>query len=263
MRTVKFFAGIIQKREDIRANVSNWPRIMTKAVLFDIGDVLFDEFVPHTWLFHTIFLTLRANGKDVEWEAWNSERKRLAAAGPDPEEAIEHSLRAFCDDRIEGDTLWKAARAEYERMRAVRPYGFLLEGMSSVIEELKSDFRLGVVANQHPPVADALNEYGIARNFDVIVISEAVGLYKPDPAIFQYALDRLGIEASEAIFVGDRADNDVKPAKALGMKTVRLRRGIQYSLFNPDNPEMIADETVEDVGGLAAAVRRVAGGGMQ
>nr|MDQ2686392.1 HAD family hydrolase [Armatimonadota bacterium] len=112
--------------------------------------------------------------------------------------------------------------------------------------------------NQHPPVAQALADYGIAGLFDVVVISEIMHLYKPDPAIFQCALDQAGISPPEAIFVGDRPDNDILPAKKLGMKTVRFRRGVQYALFNPSDPAMTADETVTDVSELAAAVRCVA-----
>ena len=42
------------------------------------------------------------------------------------------------------------------------------------------------------------------------------------------------------------------------MKTVRFKRGMQYTLYNPDDPALIADETVEDVNKLAEVVRRVA-----
>ena len=108
-------------------------------------------------------------------------------------------------------------------------------------------------------MAHAITHYGIEDLFQVIVISEIVHLFKPDPAIFQHGLDRAGITPQEAIFVGDRPDNDVGPAKAAGMKTVRFKRGIQYTLYNPDDPALIADETVENVSQLAAAVRRVAG----
>ena len=71
-------------------------------------------------------------------------------------------------------------------------------------------------------------------------------------------MDQAGVTPQEAIFVGDRPDNDVGPAKAAGMKTVRFKRGIQYTLYNPDDPALVADETVETVEELAAAVRRVA-----
>lgn len=94
----------------------------------------------------------------------------------------------------------------------------------------------------------------------MVVISEIVHLFKPDPAIFQYGLNEAGTTPAEAVFVGDRPDNDIFPAKALGMKTVRFRRGVQYPLFNPTDPAFVADETVDHVEQLAAAVRRVATG---
>lgn len=231
---------------------------MIKAVLFDIGDVLFNEDVPHTWLFHSCFLALRKHGKTLTWDAYDAERIRLAAKGPNPEDAIEESVFVQADNPIEGDLIWKEAREQYERMRKVRPYGFLLDGITTVLTELKPDFRLGVVANQHPPVAEALAEYGVAELFDTIVISEAVGLFKPDPAIFRLGLDNLGVTPDEAIFVGDRPDNDVKPAKALGMCTIRFKRGNQYVYYNPTSTDMTADATVTDVEELPATIRRVA-----
>jgi FMN phosphatase YigB (HAD superfamily) len=72
-------------------------------------------------------------------------------------------------------------------------------------------------------------------------------------------LTQAGITSAEAVFVGDRPDNDIGPAKAAGMKTVRFKRGVQYPLFNPSDPPLTADETVTDISELAAAVRRVAG----
>jgi HAD superfamily hydrolase (TIGR01509 family) len=231
---------------------------MIKAVLFDIGDVLFNEDVPHTWLFHSCFLTLRKHGKQITWDVYNAERIRLASEGPNPEDAIQKSVLVHAADSSEGETMWKEARAEYDRMRHVRPYGFLLDGMTTALLDLRPDFKLGVVANQHPPVADALAEYGVAELFQTIVISETVGLFKPDPAIFQLGLDNLGITPEEAIFVGDRPDNDVMPAKALGMRTIRFKRGNQYVYFNPETPEMTADLTITDIAQLPGTVRQLA-----
>lgn len=233
---------------------------MIKAVLFDIGDVLFNEDVPHTWLFHCGFLALRKHGRTVTWDAFDSERIRLASIGPNPEDAIKETVLIHAASRAEGEEIWHTARHEYERMRAVRPYGFLLDGITTVLQDLKPDFKLGVVANQHPPVADALAEYGVAELFDTIVISETVNLFKPDPAIFLLGLSNLDIEPGEAIFVGDRPDNDVKPAKALGMKTIRFKRGNQYVYFNPTTPDMTADVTVSEASEIPAAVRSLADG---
>lgn len=231
---------------------------MVKWVFFDIGDVLFSEDVPHLWLFHTLLLTLRSHGKSVLWDDFDATRRELAARGPNPEAAIKGALGAYCANEAETETLWAQARGSYQRMRDLRPYGMLQDGITPVLEDLRRDFRLGVIANQHPQVADALTQYGISFLFDVVVISEAVHLFKPDPAIFRYALDQAGAAPEEAVFVGDRPDNDVLPAKSLGMRTVRLKRGVQYTLYNPDDPAMTADETVTTVADLAAAVRRVA-----
>ena len=233
----------------------------TKFVFFDIGDVLFDENAQHQWLFHQLLLTLRAHGKDVLWDDFNATRKRLTALGPNPEAAIKGSLAFYCANDSETDVLWHEARDQYQQMRKPRPFGQLLDGITPALVDLKQDFHLGIIANQHPEVAQAIADYGIAHLFDVIVISEIVHLFKPDPAIFQHGLDRAGITPQEAIFVGDRPDNDVGPAKAAGMKTVRFKRGIQYTLYNPADPALTADETVEDVTELAAAVRRVAASG--
>ena len=233
---------------------------MTQMVLFDIGDVLFDETPQHSWLFHTLLLTLRAHGKDVAWDDFNDTRKRLAAQGPNPEAAIKGALAAYCANDSETETLWLQARDAYQLLRKPRPFGLLLDGITPVLKDLRRDFRLGIVANQHPPVAQAIADYGLAPLFKVVVISEIVHLFKPDPTIFQYALHEAGLMPREALFVGDRPDNDIAPAKSVGMRTVRFKRGIQYVHYNPTDPALTADATVTDVSDLAAAVRRVAEG---
>jgi len=232
---------------------------MVKWVFFDIGDVLFDENAQHQWLFHTLLQTLRAHGKTVLWDEFNQTRKRLAAEGPNPEAAIKGTLAFYCVNDSETEVLWHEARAAYMEMRKPRPYGFLLDNITAVLEDLKRDFKLGIIANQHPPITQALENYGVASLFEVIVISETVHLFKPDPAIFELGLEQAQISPAEAVFVGDRPDNDIAPARALGMKTVRFKRGIQYVYFNPPNPLCHADVVVEDVRGLAEAVRRAAG----
>ena len=235
--------------------------LMAGFIFFDIGDVLFDENAQHQWLFHQLLLTLRAHGRDVQWDDFNANRKRLTALGPNPEAAIKGTLAFYCTNDSETETLWHEARDLYQQMRRPRPFGQLLDGITPALVDLKQDFKLGIIANQHPEVAQAIADYGIAQLFEVIVISEIVHLFKPDPAIFQYGLQEAKIAPSEAVFVGDRPDNDIGPAKAAGMKTVRFKRGMQYTLYNPTDPALIADETVEDVSELAAAVRRAAQNG--
>ena len=82
---------------------------------------------------------------------------------------------------------------------------------------------LAVVSNtEDGRLRDALGAAGIADRFDLLVDSHLVGARKPDPAIFRYALERLGVAAGEAAFVGDSYAHDALPARAAGLRAVLL-----------------------------------------
>lgn len=82
---------------------------------------------------------------------------------------------------------------------------------------------LGLVTNG--PVAlqqVKIDQLGIEPLFDSVVISEQVGVHKPDARVFQRALDRLGCKAHEAWFVGDHPRNDILGAAAVGIRPIWL-----------------------------------------
>jgi putative hydrolase of the HAD superfamily len=108
-------------------------------------------------------------------------------------------------------------------------------------------YRLGIVANQPSAVREALERDGLADAFEVWVISEDVGLEKPDLRLFARALELAGTEPGRAAMVGDRLDHDVRPAKAVGMRTVWVLRGEA-----PDRP------TPEQLAEPDAAIRSLA-----
>ncbi|HEX8338104.1 MAG TPA: HAD family hydrolase [Pyrinomonadaceae bacterium] len=93
-----------------------------------------------------------------------------------------------------------------------------------VIEGLKRQGLLvAVVSNTEDGRArDSLEAAGLAELFDVIIDSHLVGVKKPDPAIFRRALERLGVEPGEAVFVGDSYAHDALAAQAAGMRAVLL-----------------------------------------
>ena len=68
-----------------------------------------------------------------------------------------------------------------------------------------------------------LNALGLSAFFDVVLISEAEGLKKPDRRLFQRALDQCGVDASETVFVGDHPEVDVAGARAAGLVAVWKR----------------------------------------
>ena len=86
-------------------------------------------------------------------------------------------------------------------------------------------YRLGIIANQPLGSEARLARFGLRDFFEVICASAEEGVSKPDPEIFRRAIARAGCTPAEAVMIGDRTDNDIAPAKALGMQTVLIRQG--------------------------------------
>ena len=123
--------------------------------------------------------------------------------------------------------------------------------VASLHEKLQGKYKLGIIANQSPGTQERLDNWGLGKYFDVVVASAEAGCAKPDMKIFNMALDQAGCEPSEAIMVGDRLDNDIAPAKKLGMKTVWVRQG--YAIYQSvddesKRPDYIIDSIDELVG---------------
>lgn len=83
-------------------------------------------------------------------------------------------------------------------------------------------FELGVVSNGCGNVDKLCADFGYTPFLSIIVDSRRVGLFKPDPAIFRYALEKLGGDPATIIMVGDSFERDVVPAKKTGLKTAWL-----------------------------------------
>jgi HAD superfamily hydrolase (TIGR01509 family) len=89
-----------------------------------------------------------------------------------------------------------------------------------------SGFRLGVVSNRREPFDEQLEELGIGSYFEYYLAAGTINTWKPDPAIFQHALNEIGIEPEQALYVGDNYFADV-----LGSS----RAGVQPVLIDPDS----------------------------
>jgi HAD superfamily hydrolase (TIGR01509 family) len=112
----------------------------------------------------------------------------------------------------------------------------------AVLERLRAaGWRLGVVSNADGRVADQLAGLGLARWFEVIVDSSVAGVSKPDPRIFHWALEGMGLPAADAAYVGDIVEVDVLGAQAAGLRGVLYdRQGIWRDIQGP-RVERLAD----------------------
>ena len=95
----------------------------------------------------------------------------------------------------------------------------------ALLESLRNHgLKLGLVSNAFDPprlLHRDLAEAGVAERLDAAVFSSEVGTRKPHAAIFERALEELGVKADKALFVGDRLYEDVLGASRLGMRTVQ------------------------------------------
>jgi len=99
----------------------------------------------------------------------------------------------------------------------------------------KANFKIGCITNNVksdkgtaiPQSTDKLTQtIEIMGLFDEVIESSVEGVRKPDPEIYQIALDRMGVEADACVFLDDLGIN-LKPARSMGMKTIKVLNGPQ------------------------------------
>jgi putative hydrolase of the HAD superfamily len=98
-----------------------------------------------------------------------------------------------------------------------------LASSREVLSTLARSFRLGVISNFYGNLDRVLAEARMAELFETIIDSVRLDLFKPDPRIFQAALEAFSLPAEQVAIVGDSLDKDCIPARSLGMRAVWVR----------------------------------------
>ena len=133
----------------------------------------------------------------------------------------------------------------------------LRDGIAEVIERLAARaLKLGLAANQPARILSDLDAHGIGRYFSHREVSGHHGFRKPDVRLFLRACEDLGVTPAECIMVGDRIDNDIAPARALGMRTVLIRTG-RHILQQSRSWDELPDHEVDDAPGIEFAITQL------
>jgi HAD superfamily hydrolase (TIGR01549 family) len=105
-------------------------------------------------------------------------------------------------------------------------WGALCIAIPGAIEALRSlsYLRLAIVANQPVQTMATLESLGIVNLFEEIIFDSLAGVSKPSTAIYRYAAHRLHTKPESLVMIGDRLDNDIFPAKAVGMAAVWIHQ---------------------------------------
>jgi FMN phosphatase YigB (HAD superfamily) len=129
----------------------------------------------------------------------------------------------------------------------------LIDGAEKVLKFFKErNLKIGLISNTIFPEEFHLRElkrFGLYPYLDAHFFSSQVGYRKPHPQIFQLALEKLKVDPSDAVFVGDRLEEDVGGAQNVGMKGIlKYHQGRDYTPpITPDGQVMELEDLPEVV----------------
>ncbi len=188
---------------------------MTQGIIFDYGNVLALPQDPAAWEAHLDALGAElgfANGAALWSYLYEGKEWLWAKTGRITDAEFWRRLLEPC-----GLTTSTERRAWVRRL--FEPGG-VHPRMRQLVTQLQERYKLALLSNASDWLVTALDdELQLAQLFDVVVVSAAVGMAKPDPAIYWLTLERLGLPASAVLFIDDQARN-TQAAEALGIPSI-------------------------------------------
>jgi putative hydrolase of the HAD superfamily len=211
--------------------------MVIRAVIFDFGGTLAEGSMNWDEYHAAILRLLRGRGYDVEMTRFRKaidaslvrlESVRSGGMEMRLEEVYSHALSmlGICPD----DDLLRAIHDLF-RMHFKTTFYPCVE---DVLKQLSTQYRLAVLSNTMSDTPRiVLQEKGLIGYFDLVVCSSDLGIRKPDPRIFQYVLDKLGVAAGEAVHVGDEVETDVAGATEAGIRAILVKRSEDSAWSGP------------------------------
>lgn len=222
---------------------------MYTTALFDLDDTLFDH--KHArrcalrrlaWDFPHLNAFPIEKVEVVHEKHLVATHERLLDGTLSQDDARAERLIAFLADfniPIDRSTAGKVDvgyRAVYTQSRRPVP------GAVELIDALRGRMKLGVVTNGLVPDQwDKLRVCGLDKAFDAVVISAELGVRKPNRAIFETALERLGSTPGDSVMIGDSWQNDIVGAHSAGLAAIWINR------YGGIIPDASLAETVWDI----------------
>ena len=151
--------------------------------------------------------TLQGSDERLFWRKFDAHTLKMLGIEADPE-AIEKDLSEAFYKATFGVNSWK-------------PY----PDAKPLLDDLgKRDFVVGMVSNATDLLRRVLDNLGFANYFDVLVISDEVGVRKPAPEIFWIACRQAGVPPNRCLYIGDKFAVDIVGAKNAGLNAILLDR---------------------------------------
>ena len=171
------------------------------------------------WLFFDVGSTLVDESRVYE----DRMKKIAELSGITPQQIYEHAISLYRRNK-KGD-LEIAKQLGIELPKWESQYEKLYTDSENCLKRLSRNYEIGIIANQLLGTSERLENLGVRKYIDLVIASAEEGVSKPDRRIFEIALERSGCKPENAVMIGDRIDNDIVPAKQLGMKTIWIKQG--------------------------------------
>lgn len=233
---------------------------MIKGIFFDLYDTLIiaGEIAASVWL-GELYTCLKNYGLSIPVEQFAVKcngffSRREPGSGNEGLTVYERRISDLCLDlgvKIDVNGLHDIADHTVE---TTNRNCHLDENCHDVLKSLQSRYTLALISNfDHPPyIRTMLLKTGLHKYFSAVIISGEVGLKKPDPAIFQLALHKTGMEPEEVIHVGDSLKDDMSGAVAAGIKPVLILRKPA-----PDNLSKVFRDDFVNTPGVPAGITTI------
>jgi 2-haloalkanoic acid dehalogenase type II len=228
--------------------------VSISAVFFDLDNTLIDDDASTRRSIAATCADLarlvsalpqQALGEAYYWtsiEVWESVDLSRRSGGEQPVTGLEFRRecwrRALATVGVTEGALIEEAVTRYAAYRD--EHLALFPETEEVLTALRGRLKTGVITNG---TADThrrkLQALGLEERMDVCVVAGEVRMAKPDPAIFVYACDQLGLQAEECLMVGDNLVSDIGGAKAAGMGAVWLNRSCAPLPHDAPRPDLI------------------------
>lgn len=212
---------------------------MIRAVLFDLDETLLDRTASIRQFLDAQYRAFADHLDHIPYETYRDRFLVLDEFGYAPKERVyDRLVNEFALD-VPATTLLDDFRENGWRACILFP------GARELLQHLRTrGYRLAIVTNGAVSSQQAkVDHAGLADLVDQVLISEAEGVRKPDPIIFQRAVDRLGVQPAECVFVGDNPAADIGGARNVGMKTIWRRGHLPW----PEDQPPSADRTITDL----------------
>jgi len=234
---------------------------MIRAVLFDFGGTIDTDGVHWSEKFWEIYERLRLPVSKADYErgyVYSGEQISSGIIKPGDSfltmlERQAHFQMIYLKEHGKLDSAENlSALAKKVADQGYRDVREVVRTARKTLDRLKDRYVLGLVSNFLGNLEEVVTELGLSGYFQCIVDSARVGVSKPDPGIFEIALKKMRITASDSVVVGDSYDRDIVPAKKLGCLTLWVYK---RSWKEPEET-CAADFTVDSIAKIPGLLSR-------